>query len=51
MGYTDYIQIIFDDVIYNLWEMKDPNYVMSMMATGGHLLVDETCKDTDRIWK
>ena len=31
--------------------MKEPNYVMRMMATSGHLLADETCKDTVRRWK
>ena len=29
--------------------MKDPNYVMRMMATGGRLLADDTCKETVRI--
>ena len=40
-----------DYVIYNLWGMKEPNYVMRMMATGGRLLADETCKETVRRWK
>ena len=31
--------------------MKEPNYVMMMMATGGRLLVDETYKETVRRWK
>ena len=31
--------------------MKDHNYVMRMMATGGHLLSGDTCKETVRIWK
>ena len=51
VGEMDAIQGTVDDVIYNLWEMKEPNYVMRMMATGGHLLVGDTCKDTVRIWK
>ena len=51
VGDTDAIQGTVDDVIYNLWGMKDPNYFMSMMATGGRLLEDETCKETVRIWK
>ena len=30
--------------------MKDTAYVMKMMATGGRLLADDTCKETVRIW-
>ena len=48
---TDSIQVIVDDVIYNLWSMKKPNDVMRMMANGGRLLEDEKCKETVRIWK
>ena len=44
VGETDYIQGTVDDIIYNLWGTKDPNYLMMMMATGGHLLEDTTCK-------
>ena len=51
VGETDDIQGTFDDVIYNLWDMKDPNYVMIMMDTGSHLLTDDTFKDTVRRWK
>ena len=28
--------------------MKEPNYVMRMIATGGRLLADDTCKETVR---
>ena len=51
VGETDAIQGKVDDVIYNLWGMKEPNNVMIMMAIGCRLLVDETCKDTVRRWK
>ena len=51
VGDIDYIQVTVGGVIYNLWGMKEPNYVMRMMATGGRLLVDETCKETVRRWK
>ena len=51
VGETDAIQVTVDDVIYNLCVMKEPNYMMGMMDTGGHLLVDDTCKETVRIWK
>ena len=37
-------------VPYNLWGMKEPDYVMRMMATGGPMLVIETCKETVRKW-
>ena len=42
MGETNAIQGKVDDFIYNLWGMKEPNYVMRMMATGGRILVDDT---------
>ena len=48
MGETDAIQGTVDDVIYSLWGMKEPNYVMRIMATGGRLLVDDTYKETVR---
>ena len=45
-GKTYSIQGPVDDFIYNLWNMKEPNYVMRIMATGGGLLADDTCKET-----
>ena len=51
MGETDSIEGTVDDVISNLWGMKYPNYVMRMMATGGRLLVDNTCKEIVIRWK
>ena len=45
------IQGTVDDIIYSLCRMKEPNYVMRIMATGGRLLADETCKETVRRWK
>ena len=50
VGGSDAIQGTVDDVIYSLWDMKEPNYVMSMMDNGGRILADDTCKDTERIW-
>ena len=47
----DPIQGKVDGFIYHLWGMKEPNYIMRMVATGGRLLTDETCKETVRIWK
>ena len=50
VGETNAIQGKVDDFIYNLWGMKEPNYVMKMMAIGGHLMADDMCKETVRIW-
>ena len=44
VGETDAIQGTVDDVIYNLWRIKEPNYVMRMVNTGDRLLADDTCK-------
>ena len=49
VGDTDAIQGKVDDVIYNLWGIKETNYVMSMMTTGGRLLEDDACKESVRI--
>jgi hypothetical protein len=35
-----------DGVAYNLWGMKEPDYVMGMMATGGPSAAYEMCKET-----
>ena len=51
VGETYAIQETVYDVIYNLWGTEEPNYVMSMMDTGGHLRADDTYKETVRIWK
>ena len=47
----DAIQATLDDVIYNLWGTKEPNYVMRKMDTGGCLLADDICRDTVIRWK
>ena len=51
VGEIDAIQLTVDYVIYNLWGMKEPNYVIRVMETGGRPLLDETCKETVRRWK
>ena len=51
VGGTYYIQGTVYVVIYNLWGVKEPNYVMRMMATGGRMLEYDTCKETVRRWK
>ena len=51
VGDTDAITGTLDGVPYNIWGMKEPDYVMRMMATGGALLADDTCKEVTRTWK
>ena len=51
VGDKYYIHRTVDDVIYHLWVMKEPNYVMRMMATDGSLLEDGIYKETVRTWK
>ena len=51
VGDTYSLQGTVDVVIYNLWVMKDPTYVMRMMSASGRLLEDHACKKTVRIWK
>ena len=51
VGETDAIQGTVDGGTYNLWWIKEPNYVMRMIATDGRILADEICKETVRIWK
>ena len=50
VGEIDAIQVKVDYVIYNLWGIKEPNYVMMIMATGGHLLAGDTCKENVIRW-
>ena len=50
VGETRAISGVLDGVSYNFWMMREPDYIMSMMATGGRLLADETCKQTKRSW-
>ena len=35
---------------YFLWGLKEPSYVMKMMATGGPLVVTDECKPQKRYW-
>ena len=43
-------QGVMEGVTYNLWGMKEPDYVMRMMATGGPLGVQESCRMARRWW-
>ena len=51
VGETDATQGTVNDVIYNLWAMKESNYLTRMMVTGDRLLAYDTCNDTVRRWK
>ena len=51
VGETDTIQGTVDDIIYNSWGVKETEFVTRMMATGGRLLADDTCKGTVIRWK
>jgi len=48
VGDVDAIEGISDGVNYTLWGMKEPDYVMRMMATGGPLSADDSCRTTTR---
>jgi hypothetical protein len=39
-----------DDKEYFLWGLKEPSYVMKMVATGGPLLANESCGEQKRRW-
>jgi hypothetical protein len=35
---------------YLFWALKEPSYIMKMMATGGPLLANDSCKEQKRKW-
>ncbi len=39
-----------DSEEYFLWNLKEPTYIMKMMATGGLLLANDTCAEQKRRW-
>jgi len=51
VGDTDAVSGTMDGTMYNPWGLKETNYVMWMMATGGALLADDTCKEVVRKWE
>jgi len=51
VGDVDAVSGTQDGVPYNLWGMKEPNYVMRMMVTGGPNSADDSCKTATRTWK
>ena len=51
VGDFDAIQGVLDGTTYNLWGMKEPDYVMRMMATGGPLAALDSCRMAKRRWR
>jgi hypothetical protein len=50
VGATDVIQCILDGIQYNIWAMKDAGYTTKMMAAGGKLVADDSCRTTIYKW-
>ncbi len=46
---TDAITSALDGIRYHFWEIKEPDYIMKMMATVGGLYT-EGCKEAARTW-
>ncbi len=49
VGDTDAITDALDGIRYHLWGMKEPDFIMKMMATGGGLYT-EGCKEATGTW-
>ena len=45
------IQGVLEGPTYNLWGMKEPDYVMRMMATGRQLAALDSCNMARRQWR
>jgi hypothetical protein len=50
VGDSRAISGVLDGVKYFLWGLKEPNCVMKMMATGGPLISNDSCKMQRRTW-
>jgi hypothetical protein len=48
VGQTDTVSGNLDGVDYSIFCMKEPDYVMKLMATGGVLQSDDMCRETYR---
>ncbi len=48
VGDVDQVTGVMDNVNYKLFGMKEPDYVMKMMVTGGVLETDDSCKMAKR---
>ncbi len=50
VGECNAISGVLDEEKYFIWGMKETDYVMKIMATGGALISDEKCKRVTRKW-
>ena len=50
VGSTDSLHGTFDEVKYDFFYMKEPDYVMKIMSTYGGLLVKEGQRDSKRVF-
>jgi hypothetical protein len=50
IGDSRAIYRVLDGVKYFLWGLNELNYVMKMMATGGPLISNDSCKKQRRTW-
>jgi hypothetical protein len=50
IGIIDAVDGTLDGTPYNTWCMKEPDYVMRMITTGGALLADDNCNETTWNW-
>ncbi len=50
VGECDAISGVLDEEKYFIWGMKEPDYVMKIMASGGGLISDDNCKTVRRKW-
>jgi hypothetical protein len=48
VGEVDVIQGTEGGVTYNLLAMKEPDYIMKMMAKSGSPISDDSCRSTTR---
>lgn len=51
VGQCKAVQGKLDEVDYFLWCLREPGYTMKIMATGGALFTDESCRGTMREWE
>ncbi len=48
VGECNAISGVLDEEKYFIWGMKEPDYVMKIMASGGALILDDNCKKVSR---
>jgi hypothetical protein len=48
VGYVGCVSGVLNSVKYTIWAMKEPNYIMKIMATGGNIFT-ENCRRVNRV--